>query len=272
MLLTLAANSLRRYMKPEKTSDRTPLKLEDLPRFARDQLDLFGLNISTDMLAGADFEKLDRLRDSADKASCPCLVLIESEPQPFCDQDDDRGDAAIERLTRVARAAHRLGCNSCAVAVAGPDNEDSLAFAAERLKQVLHSADRLEVNLLLMSHKGLTAEPDRLTELIKKIGGFRIGTFPDFEAASKTPDPIHFLRRLTPYAAAVTASCFDFGASKGLPVHSAYDLTAYAEAVASVGYTGTLAIDFRGEGDPGAAVRSARTVLEAAIGSEASSE
>lgn len=250
-----------------------PLQLTDLPRFAREQLNLFGLNIATSMLVGADYERLDQLREAADKASCPCLVLIESEPQPLADEDEDRAEASVQRLIRVAKAAHRLGCNAAAVAVTGPDTDDALSLAADRLRTALQAADRLEINLLLMSHPGLTQRPDRLTELIKKIGGFRIGTLPDFQVASKAEDPSYFLRRLTPYASAVTAASVSFKEGKGGKVeHSAYDLVEYAKVVASVGYTGTLAIDYRGEGDPTVGIVRTREILEAAMNAEGGKE
>jgi hypothetical protein len=125
-----------------------------------------------------------------------------------------------------------------------------------------------------MSHPGLTANPERLTDLIKKIGGFRVGTFPDFQAASASPDPTHFLRRLTPYASALTASSVSFVASKKPPgfVHEPYDLATLAATVTSVGYTGTIAIDYRGEDDPETGIIRTRTILEGALGKEAPPE
>lgn len=260
-------------MRQPQPGGAKPLQLTDLPRFARERLDLFGLNVATSMLVGADYERLDRLREAADKASCPCLVLIESEPQPLADEDEERAEAAVQRLVRVAKAAHRLGCNAAAVAVAGPDTEDALVAAADRLRQALQAADRLEVNLLLMSHPGLTSKPDRLTDLIKKVGGFRIGTLPDFQAASKTDDPAYFLRRLTPYASGVTASSVGFVEDKsGAPVHEGYDLVEYAKVVASVGYSGTLAIDYRGKGDPIEGIEKTRDILKTAAGMEGGKE
>lgn len=283
MLLTLAATSFRSLLKKERPvragggggggggGDGKSLRLVDLPRFAREELGLFGLNISTEFLVGADLARLDQVRDSADKASCPYLVLIESEVQPYGHHDDDKGQAAIDRMVKVARAANRLGCSSVATAISVPEDGSTLDIAAARLKRTLQAADRLEINLLISPSKGLTANPEKLTELIKKVGGFRIGTFPDFQAAAATEDPIHYLRKLTPYAAAVSASVMNFKASKKPPgfVHEPYDLTALAKAVAAVGYTGTLAIDYRGDGDPAEDIPKARTMLEAAIGVEA---
>lgn len=272
MLLTLSAHSFRARLTPKKSGKVAPdaLNLMDLPRFTRETLGLYGLNLTTPMLAGADLVRLDSLREAADKASCPILVLHETEAQPFGTEDEDVGNAAIARTLKVVKAAHRLGCNSIAVSVKGPDGDDAFDNAIERLKEVLKPAEKLEVNLLLAPFPGMTIEPDRLTDLIKKVGGFRIGTFPNYFDASKAPDPSLYLRRLVPYASALTASCLGFAPGKkpGTGVHEAFDLAGYTKVVQSVGYQGTLAIDYLGDGDVVEAVLSAKSVLESIVGSE----
>lgn len=272
MLLTLAASSLRSklWLKPGRPSAGSML-LRDLPRHVRETLGLHGLNISTDLLAGADLPQLDALRDAADKASCPCLVLVRPEPLPFFSGNDAKGDDAIERMSRVVQAAHRLGCNSAALfiaAEAGDAEDDAVDLAAERLRKVMTVAEKREVNLLIGSGKGPTLEPDRLTDLIKRVGGFRIGTYPDYQTAAASEDPLAYLRRLTPYASAVTASSIGFKKGKSGPEHQGYDLVEFTKAVIAVGYTGTLAIDYRGDGDPEEGIRNTRAVLESVVGVE----
>lgn len=270
MLLTLAANALRSRLVPKKVRGTPPdaMAVTELPRLTRETLGLFGLHLTTPMLAGADLARLDAIRDAADKASCPCLTLTEQEPQHFCTENDKVGDGAVERVIRVVRAAHRLGCNSIGVSITGDDVGDAMDFCIERIRAVLSVAERLEVNILIVPIAGITADPDRLTDLIKKIGGFRVGTFPDFETASRQPDPALYLRRIVPYAAAVTVSCQTFKPrAKGQPpAHEAYDLGAYVKVLEAVGYTGTLAIDYRGAGDPIEGLRSAKSVLEGLLG------
>lgn len=279
MLLTLTANSLRSRLVAKKgradaaSADR--LTLTDLPKFVRGELGLFGLTLSTNLLVGADAARLDAIRDAADKAPCPCLVLVESEVQPMGTTNDAVGDAAIARLQKVVQAASRLGCNSVGVSISAEESEDAYDFTIERLRRVLQVAERLEVNILLAPAAGLTADPDKLTELIKKVGGFRIGTFPDYHSASRSPDPLLYLRRLTPYASAVNASVVGFKTKKvgsaGQPVHEPFDLVEYTKVIQSVGYTGTLALDYRGEvGGAGGtdaveAIRQAKAVLESVI-------
>lgn len=270
MLLTLAANTFRARVVPKRQRG-TPadaLVVTDLPRLTRETLGLYGLHLTTPMLAGADLARLDTVRDAADKASCPCLTLTEPEPQMLCTENDRVGDGAVERIGRVVRAAHRLGCNSIGISITGEDVGDAMDFCIERLRAVLSVAERLEVNILVVPMAGMTADPERLTDLIKKVGGFRVGTFPDFETASRQPDPALYLRRIVPYAAAVTASCQSIvqGKGKGAPAHEPYSLSSYVKVLEAVGYTGTLAIDYRGSGDPIEGVKAAKAALEAALG------
>ena len=273
MLLTLTANALRaRLALPKKGGPSSPatgdhLQVTDLPRFAREELGLFGLNLSTNLLVGADLKRLDAIRDAADKASCPCLPLVESEVQAMGTTDDAIGDAAISRAQRVVQAAHRLGCSSVGLSVACKDHEDEHDFCIERLRRVLSIAERLEVNVLICPSPGLTEDPERLTDLIKKVGGFRIGTFPDFEVASRSADPLVYLKRLTPYASAITAATIRMkvGKKPGEYIHEPYDLRAYAAVVRSVGYTGTLALDYRGDEDPVENLKRAKALLESVV-------
>lgn len=271
MLLTLTANALRsRITAPKKgrggAAPADVLQVTDLPRFAKEELGLFGLNLSTNLLVGADLKRLDAIRDAADKASCPCLALTETEVQAMGTTDDAVGDAAIARTQRVVQAAHRLGCSSIGVSVSCKDTEDETDFCIERLRRVLGLAERLEVNVLIAPSAGLTEDPERLTDLIKKVGGFRIGTFPDFEVASKSADPLGYLKRLTPYASAITAAAVKLKPAKnGEFTHEPYDLRAYAAVVRAVGYTGTIALDYRGADDPVANLRMAKALLESVV-------
>lgn len=316
------------------------MDLADLPRFTREELGLRGLNLSTDLLAGADRARLEFLRERADKAGCACLLLIEPIAQPFGSAPEKAGADAIGRAHRVIEAAHVLGCNSVAFSVQSDEKPESINLVVARLKKVVERAERLEINVLLAPAVGLTSVPERLTDLIKKVGGFRIGTFPDFQAASASKDPVAYLRRLTPYAAVVSASTVQFAAEpmldeappppppkkskakpkaapedpeaaakdvkppapaepaaveddevgeddeslegleeallsledeeeapppRMIPKHETYDIFSLVQAVASVGYDNTLAIDFRGAEDVTMGIIQSRDALQAAI-------
>jgi sugar phosphate isomerase/epimerase len=260
---------------PSGGARKPKLTLEDLPAYTFDVLGLSGLNLTTDLLVGADRAKLEGVRERADKAACAVLLLVESEPQAFGNPDEATSKAATARLTRVVEAARFLGCNAVAVKVVAEDNELSLLRVSARMRPAVDRAEKLDLSILISPHTGLTSTPERVTELIKRIGGFRIGTFPDFEAATKQPDPVGYLRRLCPYASAVSASTIKFKPSKNAkgeldpPMdHEPYDLNTLVKAVSSVGYDGALAIDYRGTGDISAGVRASRNALLKCLATE----
>jgi|GEM_PF-317805 len=209
MLLTLNASCLKPLLAPARKAKPT-LTLTDLPKFIREDLGLSGMNISTDLLVGSDRRRLESIRERADKVGCSCLLLMEAEPQNLADADDALAQVGVDRLIRVVQAAQILGCSSASVRLTAADNEKALGLAAQRLRKVIEKAERLDMNLLIAPHTGLTSTPEKLTELLKKVGGFRIGTFPDFQTASASKDPVGYLRRLTPYAAVVSASTLKF--------------------------------------------------------------
>jgi hypothetical protein len=264
MLLTLTSGSLRHRL---NRNGRGGLTMLDLPDFTVKTLGLHGLNLSASTLAGWSLEEMDRLRDRADKAACPCLVLVEETPLPFADEDPNVREQAAERVRRLAVAANRLGCGAVAVQCDAPATADALDQTAEELRDLMPQVERMELNILLAPAPGLTESTEQLTALIKRIGGFRIGSLPSFAAAAQAGagDPTEGLRKLAPYAGAIHASIEGFS-KKG--VHKGYDLTECVNAIRSVGFLNTLAIDFVGKDDPIPSIEQARDILSKAIDSE----
>jgi len=205
MILTLTASCLRSQI---KTGSRgSGMSLSDLPQFTRDTLGLRGLTLSTDLLVGADRRMLDGIRERADKAGCACLLLVEPGTVSL-DGTPAKVEALIERMKNVVQAAQLLGCNSSAFSIKNIENDDQRKLVADRLRKVVERAEKLDVNVLVSPAAGI--EPETISDLLKRVGGFRIGTYPDFEVASKAADPLTYLRRLSPYASAVCATTFEF--------------------------------------------------------------
>ncbi len=295
MLLTLTASCLKGMLLPTGRSKKPKLEMMDLPAFTRDTLGLSGFNLSTDLLAGAGRAALEAIRERTDRASCSCLLLIEPEPQRFGARDDKHVAAATQRMTNVIDAAHLLGCSAASMKIEAPDDDETLLRVAKALKPIMDRAERNDINLALSPHPGLTHRPERVTELLKKVGGFRIGTYPDFQTAfaygeGKPEAAVGYLHRLTPYASAVCVSTTGFGVpgkpkgkAKGPAltitdpetileprgsVHVEYDLRPMLDAVRSVGYDGPLALDYRGPGDVPAGLRLSRGNVLTALGAD----
>ncbi|MFN9132785.1 MAG: sugar phosphate isomerase/epimerase family protein [Phycisphaerales bacterium] len=205
MLLTLRVSALKsRIAGPIGTAaSGGKMALLDVPKFAREELGVNGLILGTELLVGADRPQLQKVIEAADKAGCPCLVLMESTPQQLAHHDLDKVNAAQDRCLRVAQAAAWLGCAAFSIPLHAEDDDSDLVTAATNIRPISRRAEKLDLNLCIAPGAGLTATPDRITELLKKIGGFRVGTLPDFQAAAVSPDPVQYLRRLVPYASGV---------------------------------------------------------------------
>lgn len=217
----------------------------EIPEFVATDLQLRGLNLPTDLLKGFGIPEIDKLRDAADRAHCPVLLVSEEPAIDFT----ERGPGwtkSLERLRRLGLAANRLGCPSIAVRVLARDSDEALEATTAGIKMALKEIDRFDLNLLLAPREGLTFAPARLTELIKKVGGFRIGSYPSFAHAFATGDIEGTLRSLAPYAPAIAASVRGFDPKTG--EHDAYSLEVCVESMRSVGYGNTLALDFVGRG------------------------
>ena len=280
MLLTLSVSALRSKLVPG-AGGAPAMALTDVPAFAAGELGLRGLALQTEFLVGADRARLTKVLECADKAGCPVLVLIESNPQPLASKDQAVAEAAKERLLRVAQAAQWLGCSAFSLPVLADDSDAELALVAERLKPVSRRAERLDLNLCIAPRQGLTATADRVTELLKKIGGFRVGTLPDFAAAAASGDPIPYLRRLVPYASTVLVpAAFEKKkpakgakgkaakdappAEKGAPSGD-YDMTEFVAVLSAVGYEGSVSLDYRGDGEPLDELKRVRELLAQAV-------
>ena len=111
----------------------------------------------------------------------------------------------------------------------------------------------------------LNAERAHDAELIKKVGGFRIGAMPIYGGGSSEEVDLEVLRKLAPYAGAIHMVVRKFTA-KGK--HKGYELGEAIATIRRVGYLNTVTIDYDGDGDPSKDILSAREQMQAAIDAE----
>jgi hypothetical protein len=238
-----------------------PLAFLDIPAFVAEELELRGLVLPVDLVRGKSATDLERFRDEADRAHCPCLSLVHDSGLDF----GADAEGATKILTGLMRAAKLLGCGEVAVRLSGASASTDVAVAPVRA--VLQSAHAQDMNLLLRPTLDPLLDPAVLIERVKQIGGFHIGAMPTFAHAAATDDGIGTLRKLAPYAGVIEATVAGF-AKDGQ--HSAWDLTAYVEALVSYGYTNKLAIAWDGKTNWVTGVERARERFMQLLGREES--
>ncbi len=259
------------------------MSLADLPEFTLQKLLLRGLVIDTALLRGWNLDDLHTLRNRADQAGCPCLVLRETLPIEMNINKIAGDEPIIKRLSLVARAAHRLGCNAMTIRLHAALDDGGMDRTADFLRSLMLRIERMELNLLLEPWEGDLDEPEVLINLIKKVGGFRIGTMPNFAHAIAHQDIDGCLQQTAPYAGAILASCgLGTGsrsttskktskapaAGKALLKKELTDLRACVNAIRKVGYSQILAIDYIGPGNGIRAIEQTRDIIDEILDSK----
>jgi len=268
MLLTLTTNSLRSLL---TARGQKRITAEQVPQLVADRLGLRGLIVDTQLLKGWTVEQLDALHTKADQAGCPCLVLRETNPiqltlddgceNTFTEQDE----LTLQRLFTVARAAHHLGCNSLSIKPELIDPDRGFEKTAMFLRKVMEQIDRMELNLLIEPAEQKPAtEPGHLINLVKKVGGFRIGTMPNFAYAADTGDATSTLTQTAPFSSAILATCETQKKGKTTK-KSRINLTGNIKTIHKIGYDQILAIDYTGKGDPFPVLDAAKEKIESIL-------
>ena len=235
ILLTLAMQSLNSSIEAEK------IDIKDVPRLSEEKFGLRGIMLDAMHLSGWSLDAYDQFRNDADKANSPCLLLRDNS---IMDLSPKSREESKERINRLSIAANRLGCNSIAITPYFPDSKDESNCIVQELRSAMQGVERLELNLLLQPCEGMTSNPSKHIEIIKQVGGFRIGALPTFASACATGNGLDALQKLAPYAGSIVA---DFPTSRG---KGGFSLENGIKAVMDVGYSNTLALNYVGKGDP----------------------
>jgi sugar phosphate isomerase/epimerase len=233
LLLTLAIQSLNASIKAGSQD------ILEIPKVASEKLDLMGVMIDAEHLKGWGIESYETFRNNGDKAKSPCLLVRDNTKMDLIGSQE----GARERIKRLSAAANRLGCNAISITPTFPDDKTAVDQIVEQLRDAMADVERLELNLLLQPCEGVSSNPDQLIEIIKQIGGFRIGALPTFSSAGATGNGLEALRKLAPYAGGIVA---DFPSGRG---KKKVDPVEGLKAVREVGYSNTIALDYIGKGD-----------------------
>jgi len=140
-----------------------------------------------------------------------------------------------------------LGCHAIR-ANAGYVEEGSLEERADRCAESFSSlmeyANQCGMEVTIENHGKFSSDPEWLTSVMKKVNNPRFGTLPDFGNFPPEMDKYEAVRKLMPYALAVSAKCYDFDQAGN---HAAFDLGRMMEIVLAAGYHGFVGIEFEGE-------------------------
>ncbi|MCH2139508.1 MAG: sugar phosphate isomerase/epimerase [Phycisphaerales bacterium] len=245
--ISLAQWSLHRTLRSGE------LATEDFPEFTRDQFDVSGVEYVNSFFKerSTDDAWLAQLRKRCDDAKIKSILIMVDGEGALGAPDKRARDEAVDNHRRWLHAATELGCHGIRVNVPSEGTpEEQRERCALGLSDLLVHASKMELNVMIENHGGLSSNGQWLAELIALVDHPRLGSLPDFGNfmldwdTREMYDRYQGVDELLPYAKALSAKSHDFDEA-GNEKHT--DYARMFELVKKHGYKGWVGIEYEGE-------------------------
>lgn len=175
------------------------------------------------------------------------LIMCDGEGQ-LGDADEKKRKLAVENHYRWVEWAKVLGCHSIRVnAGSSGSYEEQMNRASDGLRMLSEWAGKMQINVIVENHGGLSSNGAWLAATIKKVGHPGCGTLPDFGnfrvSKDEEYDRYKGVLELMPYAKGVSAKSHDFDA-KGNETKT--DYRKMMKIVMDANYHGFVGIEYEG--------------------------
>ena len=204
-----------------------------------------GLELVNTFFPSPQYGYLKQLRKRADDAGVQILLIM-------CDAEGSMAGPEKSSRLLAAKNHHKwidiasvLGCHAIRCNTGAQEGDaDALDRCAESFSALLEYADAAGINVLIENHWGPSSDPDWLVALMQRVDHPRFGTLPDFGNIPDTTDRYDAVRKMMPYAKAVSAKCYDFDAAGN---ETKIEFPRMMGIVADAGYRGWVGIEYEGE-------------------------
>jgi sugar phosphate isomerase/epimerase len=245
--ISVAGWSMHREVQSGQISQR------QIFRVMREEFEIDAFELVNTMLEVPTSSYVDQIRRESGRYNVAIpLIMIDSE--------GNLGDADANRRKRAVRDHHKwiyvasdLGCHSVRVNWRGePRNWQSDEAAAtdfvnrstEAFKSLCEFGAANGINVIIENHGGPSSYPAMLTRLIRAVDSPNFGTLPDFGNFPNDVDRYDAVDRMMPFAKAVSAKCYDFGADGN---ETRIDFERMLQiCVDKHGYSGFIGIEYEG--------------------------
>jgi len=201
-------------------------------------------------------KNLDYLRELKTRAEGEgvrmLLIMCDGEGQ-LGDPDSQKRTQAVENHYKWADAAKFLGCHSIRVNAASVGSfEEQQKLAADGLARLTAYGAKLDLNVIVENHGGLSSNGAWLSGVMKMVNQPRCGTLPDFgnfcmkyadKGCVEEYDRYKGVQELMPFAKAVSAKSHNFDSNGD---ETQKDYKRLMQIVLAAGYRGYVGIEYEG--------------------------
>jgi len=207
---------------------------------------IHGLELVNRFFESPQYGYLNRFKKACADNNVEILLIM-------CDDEGDMASEDKKLRMQSAKNHHKwvdiaevLGCHSirCNSGHAQPGDKEAIKRAAESFTELCDYAAQADINVIIENHGGLSSYPDDLVELMETVGKPNFGTLPDFGNFPEEVNKYEAVKKMMPYAKAVSAKCYDFDDKTG--VETKIDYEEMMKVVLDSGYNGWVGIEFEG--------------------------
>jgi L-ribulose-5-phosphate 3-epimerase len=190
-----------------------------------------------------DEKYLGEMKQRAEDQGVKSLLIMVDREGALGDADPAKRTQAVENHYKWAEAAKFLGCHSLRVNAASSGTyEEQLERAADGLRRLSEFGAKLDLNVIVENHGGLSSNGKWLAAVMEKVDLPNCGTLPDFGNFGDY-DRYQGVKELMPYAKAVSAKSHDFD-DQGNETRT--DYFKMIDIVLDAGYDGYVGIEYEG--------------------------
>ncbi|MHC4570511.1 MAG: sugar phosphate isomerase/epimerase family protein [Planctomycetota bacterium] len=179
----------------------------DFPRIAREDFDINGVEFVNTLFEVPIYNYLKQLKKNAEDYGVEMLLIMcDGEGKMASSSKKERAQAVINHHKWID-IAHYLGCHSIRTNCYGPKDaskEELLNWAEESYNNLLEYAVQARVSVLIENHGGVSNDADFLVTLMKRVNNLYFGMLPDFRSPTAEFDNYGFLKKVLPYAGALS--------------------------------------------------------------------
>lgn len=231
------------------------LKMVDLPRVCRQSFGVDGLELVNVFFPSPNSRYLAALSRAADDHGVKILLIMVDGEGALGHSDTAERKRAVRNHFKWVDIAQRLGCHAIRVNMHIDDEAtawNGSAFRPEALERITDSfrglieyAEPAGISVIIENHGGVSSNADALVQVMKAVDSPSFGTLPDFGNFPESADKYESVRKMMPYAKAVSAKCHDFGPD-GQETRLDYERLIRI-VVDEAGYHGYIGIEYEGD-------------------------
>jgi L-ribulose-5-phosphate 3-epimerase len=245
------------------------LKPIDFPKVARQEFGIEAIELVNTFFPSPQYRfLLDLKKRAAEHEVKILLIMCDGEGDMAHTDKKERLQAVLNHHKWVDIAAV-LGCHSirCNSGHGQAGDEEAIKQCADSFARLVEYAKKSKINVIIENHGGLSSHADSLIKVMKIVNSPYFGTLPDFGNFPKEVDKYEAVRRMMPYAKAVSAKCYDFDEEGN---ETTIDFGKMMKIVTDAGYKGYVGIEYEGRRlSEGEGIMAAKKLLERLRGAEA---